>query len=38
MQRKKQKKKDILKNLHEIFDGRERVLDAFDSGYISNRN
>ena len=29
---KKQKEKDILKNLHTLFDGRERVFDAFESG------
>ena len=29
---KKLKKKDILKNLYALFDGRERVLDAFESG------
>ena len=28
---KKQKKKDILKNLYALFDSRERVLDAFES-------
>ena len=28
---KKQKKKYILKNLYALFDGRERVLDAFES-------
>ena len=28
---KKQKKKYILKNLHALFDGREKVLDAFKS-------
>ena len=26
---KKQKEKDIIKNLHALFDGRERDLDAF---------
>ena len=30
-QRKKQRKKDILKNLHAFFEGRERGLDAFES-------
>ena len=25
-------KKDILKNLHALFDGRERILDAFERG------
>ena len=25
------KKKDILKNLYAFFDGRERILDAFES-------
>ena len=29
---KNQKKKDILKNLYTLFHGRERVLDAFESG------
>ena len=29
---KKQKKKDILKNLYALFDGREKVLDSFKSG------
>ena len=29
--KKKQKKKDILKNLYALFDCRERVLDAFES-------
>ena len=28
---KKQKKKGIIKNLYPLFDGRERVLDAFES-------
>ena len=28
---KKQEKKDILKNLYALFEGRERVLSAFDS-------
>ena len=28
---KKQKKKYFLKNLHTLFDGRERVFDAFES-------
>ena len=28
---KRQKKKDILKNLYAFFEGRERVLDAFES-------
>ena len=28
---KKQKKKGILKNLYTFFDGRERVLDTFES-------
>ena len=28
---KKQEKKDILKNLYELFEGRERVLDGFES-------
>ena len=28
---KKQEKKDILKNLYALFEGRERVLDAFES-------
>ena len=28
---KKQKKKYFLKNLYALFDGRERVLDAFES-------
>ena len=31
IQRKKQRKKDILKNLHAFFEGRERGLDAFES-------
>ena len=29
---KKQKRKDILNNLYALFDSRERVLDAFESG------
>ena len=29
---KKQKKKDILKNLHALFDVTDRVVDAFESG------
>ena len=29
---KKQKKQDILKSLYPLFDGRERVLDVFESG------
>ena len=28
--REKTKKKDILKNLYALFDGRKRVLDAFE--------
>ena len=28
---KKQKKKDVLKNLYEFFNGRENVLNAFES-------
>ena len=28
---KKQKKKDVLKNLYNFFEGREKVLNAFDS-------
>ena len=31
IQRKKQRKKDILKILHAFFEGRERGLDAFES-------
>ena len=27
---RKNKKKDILKNLYALFDGRKRVLDAFE--------
>ena len=30
IQREKKKKKDILKNLYALFDGRKRVLDAFE--------
>ena len=30
--KKKKQKKDILTNLYALFDGRERVLDAFESG------
>ena len=33
IQRKKQKV--ILKNLHALFDGGERVLDAFESGMFA---
>ena len=29
---KRQQKKDILQNLHALFDGKERGFDAFDSG------
>ena len=29
--KKKNKKKDILKNLYNFFEGREKVLNAFDS-------
>ena len=29
--KKKQQKKDVLENLHNFFDGREKVLNAFDS-------
>ena len=29
--KKKQNKKDILKNLYALFDGRERVSDAFET-------
>ena len=28
---KNQQKKDIIKNIHALFDARERVLDAFES-------
>ena len=28
---KKQQKEDVLKNLHNLFEGRERVLNAFDT-------
>ena len=28
---KKQQKEDVLKNLYNLFDGREKVLNAFDS-------
>ena len=28
---KKQQKEDVLKNLYNLFEGRERVLNAFDS-------
>ena len=35
---KKQQKQDVLKNLYNLFEGRERVLNAFDSKYISNKN
>ena len=31
-EKKKKQKKDILTNLYALFDGRERVLDAFESG------
>ena len=30
-EKKKQKKKDFLENLYNFFEGRERVLNAFDS-------
>ena len=29
--RKKNRKKDVLKNLYNFFEGREKVLNAFDS-------
>ena len=32
---KKQEKKDILKNVYAFFEGRERVLDAFESKIFS---
>ena len=32
---KKQEKKDILNNLYALFEGRERVLDAFESKIFS---
>ena len=35
---KKQQKQDVLKNLYNLLEGRERVLNAFDSKYISNKN
>ena len=35
---KKQKEKDILKNLYAVFDGRERVLDAFESKIFPIKN
>ena len=31
MKKKNQKKKDVLKNLYKFFEGREKVLNAFDS-------
>ena len=31
MKKKKQKAKNILKNLYSFFEGRERVLNSFDS-------
>ena len=31
IKKKERKKKYILKNLYELFDGRERLLDAFES-------
>ena len=31
MKKKNRKKKDVLKNLYNFFDGREKVLNAFDS-------
>ena len=30
---KKQQKEDVLKNLYNFFEGRERVLNAFDIGF-----
>ena len=35
MKKKKQKKKDVLKNLYNFFKGREKVLNAFDSKIFS---
>ena len=32
---KKQEKQDVLKNLYNFFEGRERVLNAFDSRIFS---
>ena len=31
---KKQKKEDVLKNLYNLFEGRKRVFNAFDSKYF----
>ena len=31
MKKKKQKKQDVLKNLYNFFEGREKLLNAFDS-------
>ena len=31
MKKKKQKEKNILKNLYSFFEGREKVLNSFDS-------
>ena len=31
MKKKKKKKKDVLINLYKFFEGREKVLNAFDS-------
>ena len=35
MQRKKQKKEDVLENLYALFEGTERVLHAFDNKIFS---
>ena len=34
---KKQNKKDILKNVYPLFDGRERVFEASESKIYQNR-
>ena len=35
---KKQEKKNILKNLYELFESRERILDAFESKIFPIKN
>ena len=34
---KKQQKEDVLKNLHNLFEGRERVLNAFDTKILPTK-
>ena len=37
-EKKKEKENDVLKNVYEVFDGRERVLHAFESKIFPVKN